>query len=79
MLILACLAGAGCARVGKSRPEVCPEYANLVCMTEIKCDWDEERECNVCACHNEPTGEDPLHPSPYMPPGSGGPEGDNTP
>jgi hypothetical protein len=79
-ILLACLAAAaGCVRVGKAHPETCPEYANLVCMTEIKCDWDEERKCNACACHNEPSGEDPLHPSPYMPPGSGGQKGGAVP
>jgi len=74
--VLACAAlSAGCVRVGAAHPETCPEYADLVCLTEIECSWDEVRKCNACACHNEPSDDNPLQPSPYMPPATGGEEG----
>ena len=75
IVVASSLAAAGCVRVGKAHPEACPEYQDLVCMTEIRCDWEDSRECSVCACHNEPSDADPLHPSPYMPPGSSGTSG----
>jgi hypothetical protein len=54
---------ASCTSVNKNVDNVCPEDAALKCLSEIKCDWDEKRKCNVCFCHNPPN--DPGSPHDY--------------
>ena len=53
-LVTATLLLAGCVSTNRRADNVCPEHASLKCLTEVKCDLDEERGCSVCYCHNAP-------------------------
>jgi hypothetical protein len=57
------MALAGCTSVNKNVQNVCPENSSLSCISEIRCEFDDERGCNVCYCHEAPN--DPGSPSDY--------------
>jgi hypothetical protein len=54
--LLACLSAfalaslAGCRTIGSEVKSACPEYKDLVCMSQVDCVWDAARGCSVCRC-----------------------------
>ncbi len=43
-----------CTSAGKHTQNVCTDSPALSCLTEVRCDYDEARGCNVCYCYNAP-------------------------
>jgi len=41
---------AGCRTIGSEVKSACPEYKDLVCMSQVDCVWDAARGCSVCRC-----------------------------
>jgi len=64
ILVVSVLVLASCVNVGKSVDNVCSESSHLECLSEVHCDLDEERGCQVCQCG--PAKDDTGNPSDYQ-------------
>jgi hypothetical protein len=54
-----------CATTEGAKKGPCP--AKPSCLTVMKCDWDSERQCDVCVC-SEPMIDRGAEPPPGQPP-----------
>jgi hypothetical protein len=52
--------GAACS-VPLAQQPVCPEYREMRCLTGLKCQFDQGRQCDVCRC------DDPAYFNPQQP------------
>jgi len=50
LAVLALASLAGCRTIGSEVRSACPEYKDLVCMSQVDCVWDAARGCSVCRC-----------------------------
>jgi hypothetical protein len=53
-LLLGACSGAAKKYGPKRSSNVCPEFKNVqkTCLTQLACDLDEERGCEVCYCYD---------------------------